>query len=260
MYDEYLEDKMTDQDDIVSEVHNVQKNSILKPAVFKPFPDLSLFGANLYEIYRRFGVDGRLEYKSDSGNKITVDGKIDIVSLKRTNIFFQGKGNNIILNNLKGVCGLDIACTLGSTVQISSPATVRGMSILSTHGCVVKIEEDCMISSDILIYSSKAHGLYNVSDGARRYKETVEIGRHVWLGRGAKILAGAKVGDGSVIGSYSVLAGKIANNCAAAGNPCRVVTKNIFWTTATAKGDGNYFDALKKQGLAKPYYINPTED
>jgi hypothetical protein len=38
------------------------------------------------------------------------------------------------------------------------------------------------------------------------------------------------------------------------------VTKNIFWTTATAKGDGNYFDALKKQGLAKPYYINPTED
>lgn len=116
-----------------------------------------------------------------------------------------------------------------------------------------------MIARDVLIYSSRAHGLYSVKDGVRRSKDGVDIGDRVWLGQGSRILAGARVGAGSVIGSYSVLAGTISNNCAAAGNPCRVTTRDIFWTGKTLQSTESYFDALKREGKPIPTFIRYTD-
>ncbi len=66
-------------------------------------------------------------------------------------------------------------------------------------------------------------------------------------------------GNGSIIGSYSVLAGKIANNCAAAGNPCRVTTRNVFWTGRAVQDDGNYFERLRQAGKPMPSFVRMTE-
>ena len=85
------------------------------------------------------------------------------------------------------------------------------------------------------------------------------IGEHVWVGKGTRILAGARIGDGSVIGAYSVLAGKIPNNCVAAGNPCTVVKRDIFWSKHRRRPLENYTSLPERFQGVDSRYIQPTE-
>ncbi len=229
-----------------------------RKATLAAIPDISLFAANLYELYRDFGTKDGLDYTSENGNRIVLRNAGTPTALKRTTVYFQGKNNTIELDDLKKVHRLDVACIGGSAVSMQSPYTIRGMTAVASQGARIDVGQGCLISRDVLLYASKAHALYNVTDGARRHKETIVIGDRVWLGQGTRVLVGAEVGAGSVIGSYSVLAGRIGNNCAAAGNPCRVTTKNVFWTPQPS-GE-NYYEALGESGGALPDFIKMTDD
>ncbi|MBS7543036.1 acyltransferase [Ancylobacter oerskovii] len=237
-----------------------KERPIFRRSILHEFPDIPLYAANLYNIYKKYGNSNGLNYVSEVGNKIIVSGKIDIDSLKRTTIYLNGNNNSMTFDDLRNVFKLDVACVKESNITINSPNTIRGLTIFCSHGSSVAMRANCMVARDVLIYSSKAHGLYSVVDGSRRFKQGVDIGQRVWLGQGARILAGARVGNGSVIGSYSVLAGRIPNNCAAAGNPCRVTTKDIFWTGKAVPNDGNYFEMLKQINKEMPEFIKMTED
>lgn len=177
--------------------------------------------------------------------------------MKRTRVYFSGNNNIIQLGRLAGIARLDVACIDGATILMGGTDIVRGATIMASHRATISIGSGCMLSRDIMIYSSGAHGLYNSTDGQRRGTSSIDIKDRVWLGQGARILAGARVGPGSVIGSYSVLAGKIPNNCAAAGNPCRVTSRNIFWTKEAI--EGNYFLHLEKAGKLIPAFAQMTE-
>ena len=236
------------------------KSFRFKKSLLRELPDVSLYHGNIYQIYKLFGNTDGLDYTSPNGNRIILRDVASVEALKRTSVYLSGKNNKIVLEGLRSVYRLDIACINGSSVSIQSPQTIRGMTVISTHGSRVDVGRGCLISRDVLIYASKAHGLYGSTDGERRYKERVSIKNRVWLGQGARILSGAEVGNGSVIGSYSVLAGKIANNCAAAGNPCRVTTRNIFWTATAVAGNGNYFEMRKRSGKTIPAFVRLTDE
>ena len=222
-------------------------------------PDVSLFHANLYELFDYAGCNGALDYTSAHGNRVIVTNAKSISSMRNTTIYFSGNSNVVFMDNPRSIIKLDIVCIKNSNVIIKSPRNIRGMTIVSSSNGLVNIGEDCLSSRDVLIYFSNAHGVYSVKDGSRRFKERIDVGDHVWLGQGARILGGAEVGSGSIIGSYSVLASKIPNNCAAAGNPCRVTTKDIFWTMTTPKESANYFEVLKEKGSSIPYFVRETE-
>lgn len=223
-------------------------------------PDVQFFGGNLYDIYTKIGSDGEIDFTGRTGNRIRLDGKFDRISLQNTNVYFSGKNNSIHLTGLQGVSRLDVACIDRSKISLKSPQTIRGMTVLSSNGGSISFGAGCLVSRDVIVYASNAHGVYDVSDGSKRFKNSVGIGERVWLGQGARVLAGAEVNNGSVIGSYSVLAGKIPNNCAAAGNPCRVVRRDIFWTNQTTEDDRNYYDMLADNGKTIPRFIRPTEE
>lgn len=225
------------------------------------FKDVTLYGSNLYDLFesciRDDGVSP-LEFKSPNGNRVVYDGGKDLNSMKSTTVYFGGRNNTIHLNSLDKVHRLGIACIGGSSVTMEMPITVRGATIMASAGANISIKSKCMISRDVIFYASGAHGLYNLKDGMRRGNPNIAIGEHVWIGQGARVLAGAKVGPGSVIGSYSVLAGKIPNNCAAAGNPCRVTSRDIFWSAETISG--NYYEYLEKKGKTIENYIKNTDE
>lgn len=224
-------------------------------SVLTEFPDVQLWRVSALDVYEN--ANGK--FISKNNNRITITGEVSIDSLKNTYIYFSGKGNDVTLDGLKNVSKLNIACINGSTVRVGSPQMIRGAVVMASHAATISIGRECLISSDIILYSSGAHALYDM-DGNHRGRNTIEVGNRVWIGQGVRLLAGANVGENSVIGAYSVLAGKIPNNCAAAGNPCRVTTKHIFWTSQSSEDKANYFERPENVGKPSPSYVLPTRD
>lgn len=222
------------------------------------FPGTRLSSINLYDIFKVFGnVDG-FDYESTEGDRVIVRGGFTEGALKNTTIYLGGGGNELVFDGLTKVSKLEVAAVKNSKVFIQAPMLIRGMTIMSSQNSHVSMGKNCLISTDVLVYSSNAHALYNVADGKRRLKEGVEIGERVWVGMGARLMSGARVGKNSVIGGYSILAGKIPNNCAAAGNPCRVTTRDVFWTSV---GHQDRRDYLSRTGKNKfPIFAVPTEE
>jgi acetyltransferase-like isoleucine patch superfamily enzyme len=59
----------------------------------------------------------------------------------------------------------------------------------------------------------------------------IYIGDHVWIGCNTKIYKGSFIGDGCVVASDSVVKGRFEEkNVLIAGNPARVVKRNISWS------------------------------
>ena len=236
---------------------SAERPSPFKRLVLREYSDVPLSGATLYDLVVQFGSDGQLDHTTANGNRIVCTDTRHIPSMKRIRVGFSGKDNNIYLDKLSGISRLDIACIGASAVRFGRSDIVRGATLMASHGAKITVGAACMLSRDIILYASGAHGVYNSSNGERRGSTTIHIDDRVWLGQGARILAGAQVGTGSVIGSYSVLAGKVPNNCAAAGNPCRVTSRDIFWTKESVTG--NYFVHRQQSGNLVPEFANMTE-
>lgn len=62
-----------------------------------------------------------------------------------------------------------------------------------------------------------------VADREPRERDSVHIGRDVWVGASTVILSGIRIGEGSVIGAGAVVTGDIPPFSIAVGNPARVV-------------------------------------
>jgi len=94
----------------------------------------------------------------------------------------------------------------------------------------VSIGSGCLWSSGLLT-TSDYHSILDVSTGKRiNYPQDVTIGNRVWFGVDFLILKGTSIGNDSVIAAKSVVtSGIYEDNVLLAGNPARVVRKNIYW-------------------------------
>lgn len=100
--------------------------------------------------------------------------------------------------------------------------------------CPVTVGDNVFLGPNVSILTPKhpllpqdrnpyPNGRGTVTD--REYGAPVAIGSNVWIAGNVTILAGAEIGEGCVIGAGSVVAGKIAPDTLAYGNPCREVRK-----------------------------------
>jgi acetyltransferase-like isoleucine patch superfamily enzyme len=91
----------------------------------------------------------------------------------------------------------------------------------------IRIGQKCAISWNVNIFDGNAHQL--IVDGVPRPRATsVDIGANVWIGSGATIVSAA-IGDGSVVGAGSVVVSDVPRAVVVAGNPARVIRKDISW-------------------------------
>lgn len=97
-------------------------------------------------------------------------------------------------------------------------------------GGKIIIGEESLFSNNIEIHNTDYHGIYN-ADGERINPEKdVIIGRSVWVGLGSKILKGTEISDNTVVGCGSLVAGHFNDNfIIIAGNPAKVIKRNVFW-------------------------------
>ena len=133
----------------------------------------------------------------------------------------------------------------GAELQIGSGFTMaRKCEFVIGVGTAIVIGEDCMFSHHIFLRSNDAHSIFDVRTGENinsteeiRKNRKIVIGNHVWLGMHSIILYNTEIGDGSIIGAGSIVKGSIPNNCIAAGNPAKVIRKDIAWSRSDGAMD-----------------------
>lgn len=77
------------------------------------------------------------------------------------------------------------------------------------------------------IFHKKENGKYEIINVSQ--KNRIIIGNHVWVAYRCHILQGADIGDGSIVGANTFVNKKFPNNVIVAGNPAKIVKKDIAW-------------------------------
>jgi acetyltransferase-like isoleucine patch superfamily enzyme len=195
------------------------------------------------------------------GNSIRIIGKqntlqISSAILKKCSITIEGNGNSINLGIGAYLEGVKIVVkaqnsklTLGKSVfvghgsvlwiqgessklEIGEYSSLEKVGIASSDGQEVLIGRDCLLSYDVDIRNTDSHSIYDNhtdTDEQINFAKSVKIGDHVWLGARSMILKGVVIGEGSIVGAGSVVTQSVESRAIAAGNPAKVIRKNIYW-------------------------------
>ena len=137
-------------------------------------------------------------------------------------------GPNCQLHNLI----VEISRGTNQFLKIGSKTTIGSMRLMIPNqtGCI--IGEDCMFSSDILIWTGDGHSLLNQDEECllNQQKYTVQIGNHCWVGWGCALTKNAILPNNTIVGMHSVVSRKfIQENTVIAGNPAKVIKTDVSW-------------------------------
>lgn len=135
-------------------------------------------------------------------------------------VVFEGGG--CIEKGSKIVVGKDGIFTFGKQSRITGNSTIICHKNIS-------IGDRTWISWDCLIMDTDHHKIITNNERIN-YDESITIGDNVWICAKNTILKGTLISNNSILGSNSKISSKIENeNVLIAGNPAKVVKKNITW-------------------------------
>ena len=155
----------------------------------------------------------------------------DNVMLSDSIINFRGNNSLIYFGGLTNY-KLEIDVYNNSVVCFGrNNAFTNKVKIISSEHQNCFVGDNCIFSTGIFIRNSDAHLIYSCETGKRtNFSKSVYIGDHVWIGQSVIILKGTEIDSGSIIGAGSVVSGKkIPHNTVWAGNPCKQISKGVFW-------------------------------
>ena len=95
----------------------------------------------------------------------------------------------------------------------------------------IDIGEDVMIADDVDIWASDSHAIHDLGLGNEIVNPSgsIDIHKHVWIGKRSTILKNVTIGENSVIGMASVVTKNVQAGCVAVGNPAHIVKSNVNW-------------------------------
>jgi len=123
----------------------------------------------------------------------------------------------------------------GSNIEIFKGAVLKLEGGYMNTGCTIAcanhitIGEGAAIARGVFIYDSDHHKMLDEQGKQTNASAPVIIGKHVWIGVGSIILKGVSIGDGAIIAAGAVVTRNVPARCLAAGNPARVIKKNVEW-------------------------------
>jgi Acetyltransferase (isoleucine patch superfamily) len=161
------------------------------------------------------------------------------VMLITSDAFFKNRSKTTIENNCKLVNDMMHIYEDGFLEIREGTEFLPNVTLTIPMGGSIKIGRDCLIAHDCYIVSSDAHAIFDVNTGERKnpigsQNDTVQLGNHVWLGRHACLIGETIIKDGSIVGTHSLVKGSFPNNCVIAGNPAKVIKKDIAWSHSNA--------------------------
>lgn len=117
------------------------------------------------------------------------------------------------------------------TVEIGDETVFCGTRIyLQDNNSSVKIGKNCMFSWGIDVWCTDVHTITDMDGNALNYGKKIDIGSHVWVGKDVKIGKNTKISDNSIVGWASIVTKEFnETNVILAGNPAKIVKRNINW-------------------------------
>lgn len=151
--------------------------------------------------------------------------------------FFKGKNSNSYID-IKGKLILGKNCNFCRGIKIisSSNSTIDiGDNFYSNSDCIISsskeiaIGNNCLLGWNVVIIDGDGHNIYQNNVIINESKE-IFIEDDVWISAEVKILKGVNVKKNSVIALGSIVTKKYSeSNVIIAGNPSKIVKKDIIW-------------------------------
>ena len=212
-------------------------------------------------------VRSKFSYTSGSHNTVKISGirissKIQVAGnynkinclggavLKRANIFVQGNNNTVVVGANAFLEGASLHIEDNNcTIEIGEETFIGPSHLACTEdGSKLIIGNGCMISSHVQIRTGDSHSILDGEGNRINSAADVNIGNHVWLGEGCKILKGVSIAADSVVATGAIVTKPMPGNCLIAGCPGKVVKDNINWNSKrikTANGKTNNYTITK---------------
>lgn len=177
-----------------------------------------------------YGVNIRI---FGEGNQVTI-GKGGI--LRSSSIMIKGNYNRIAIGEKFSSYNATFHMEQDKNeVSIGDETTLHGRDHRAVNfelyeGCKIIVGNDCMFSNEIQIRPSDAHSVVDLNGKRLNPAEDIIIGNHCWICLGVSILKGTHIPDHTVVGAGAVCTKKYTEtHCVLAGNPAKVVKKQIDW-------------------------------
>lgn len=104
-------------------------------------------------------------------------------------------------------------------MDISTNARISvGAKLDKTYPKGIHIGEESYIASGAIVFSH---------DYTRALHQDTYIGRRCFIGANAIIMCGVRLGDEVIVGAGSIVTKDIPSNTVVAGNPARIIRRNI---------------------------------
>lgn len=177
-------------------------------------------------------IKSRILFKGKN-NRLVCDGN---VTLKNSNIFFEGDNSIIYLSNNNHSYSLHVSIFNNSTLFMDEKTYLANtLTLIMSEGKNVFIGKNCMFAKAVYARLADPHLIYDAETMERiNPSKSIYIGDHVWIGQEVLLLKGNKIGSGSIIGARAVVSNKtIPSNSLWGGIPVRKLRENVFYDSTS---------------------------
>lgn len=146
-------------------------------------------------------------------------------------VVIVGKDNRLIIGDDVAWNGRIEIQGRGIEVRIGNRCDAKGVH-MAVRGVGLEIGDDCLFARGVEIRTTDIHKIEDRDTGdVVNPPARVVIGDHVWVGGQVLISKSSAIPDGCVVGARSFVNRPFEEpDCVIAGNPARVVRRNIAWT------------------------------
>lgn len=157
-------------------------------------------------------------------------------ALRKVSFFIRGSGNTIVIGDHCSAYNVQFHIEQnGNEIVVGDGTTFHGRDEQAIHmaadeGSRIQIGNDCMFAHSTQIRSTDSHSIVDLEGRRVNPAKDVIIGDHCWIGLQCIILKGTEIPPHCVVAAGAVCSKKFTEtNCVIAGNPAKVVKREIDW-------------------------------